>query len=155
MKSQGNGIEQTSTVAVPDCALETVLKCVAGGSFGEAVQQFNDRFTYSDNGIQLEFSEKGRLRDFFRKTREVYSDMLFELQAVRQTGDDLIGEWTLRATISEAFFGGMQRKAPILVRGASIVRVENGKISQWSDYYDGLRARRSAVSDFFTDWLEL
>jgi hypothetical protein len=38
---------------------------------------------------------------------------------------------------------------------ASVVRFENGKITQWSDYYDGLQSRRSAVAAFFTDWIEL
>ena len=31
----------------------------------------------------------------------------------------------------------------------------NGKISQWSDYYDQLRSRRYGVAARFTEWIEL
>ena len=150
-----NNVDRTVVLAVPECALETVLRCVGQGRFDEAIDQFNHHFTYNDNGIQLELSDKERLREFFKKTREVYSDLVFETQTIRHIGDDLIGEWTLRATVTDPFYGGLQRKVPILLRGASVVRLENGKITQWSDYYDGLQSRRSAVAALFTDWIEL
>ena len=67
----------------------------------------------------------------------------------------MITEWTLRATITEPFFGGLSRKVPVTIHGASVVRVENGKITRWSDYYDGLTARRTALGAYFTDWVEL
>jgi hypothetical protein len=150
-----NDVDRTAVLAGAECTLETVLRCVGEGRLDEAVNQFNDRFTFNDNGIQLEFSDKERLREFFQKTREAYSGFAIETEAIRQIRDELIGEWTLRATVTEPFFGGMQRKTPIVLRGVSVVRFENGKITQWSDYYDGLSSRRSAVAAFFTDWIEL
>jgi limonene-1,2-epoxide hydrolase len=38
--------------------------------------------------------------------------------------------------------------------GATIVRVEKGKITQWSDYYDQSSSRRMSLGAFFTDWIE-
>ena len=43
----------------------------------------------------------------------------------------------------------------VFVHGASIVRIENGKISDWADYYDVLTSRRTALASFFTEWIEL
>ena len=34
-------------------------------------------------------------------------------------------------------------------------QIKDGKISQWSDYYDELKSRRYGVAAFFTEWVEL
>ena len=60
------------------------------------------------------------------------------------SGDHVIIEWTLATTLTEPFYGGLSRKVPISLHGASIVHLENGKITDWSDYYDGLVSRRTA-----------
>ncbi|MEY2603427.1 MAG: hypothetical protein QOH31_1201, partial [Verrucomicrobiota bacterium] len=44
---------------------------------------------------------------------------------------------------------------PICVGGISVVQIKNGKISQWSDYYDQLKSRRYGVAAWFTEWIEL
>jgi hypothetical protein len=31
----------------------------------------------------------------------------------------------------------------------------NGKISQWSDYYDQLKSQRYGVAALFTEWIEI
>jgi limonene-1,2-epoxide hydrolase len=36
----------------------------------------------------------------------------------------------------------------------SIVRVDNGKIAEWDDYYDGLTSRRTALAAHFEEWIE-
>jgi hypothetical protein len=41
------------------------------------------------------------------------------------------------------------------VGGISVVQIKNGKISQWSDYYDQLKSRRYGVAAWFTEWIEL
>jgi hypothetical protein len=41
------------------------------------------------------------------------------------------------------------------LHGASIIRIENGKVSEWSDYYDGLTSRRTALAAQFEEWVEL
>ena len=38
--------------------------------------------------------------------------------------------------------------------GASVVRTENGRITSWSDYYDGLISRRTALASYFIEWVE-
>jgi hypothetical protein len=72
------------------------------------------------------------------------------------TGDRVIGEWTLRITLSEPFWGGgLTRKIPVSVHGVSILRTENGKITEWADYYDGLTSRRTALAAHFEEWIDL
>ncbi len=53
------------------------------------------------------------------------------------------------------FYGDLSRKVRVSVQGASIVRTDNGKITDWADYYDGLVSRRTALASYFTDWVEL
>jgi hypothetical protein len=43
---------------------------------------------------------------------------------------------------------------PISLPGASVVRIDSGKITDWADYYDGLTARRTALAAHFTEWVE-
>ena len=69
--------------------------------------------------------------------------------------DHVITEWTLQATLTEPFYGQLTRKVRVSLRGVSIVRTENGKITDWSDYYDGLTSRRTALASYFTEWVEL
>ena len=66
----------------------------------------------------------------------------------------MITEWTLQATLTEPFYGGLTRKVRVSVQGASIVRTHNGEITDWSDYYDGLASRRTALASYFTEWVE-
>ena len=47
------------------------------------------------------------------------------------------------------------RAVPIRVRGTSVVRIKNGKIMQWSDYYDQPTSRRHALAGCFAEWIEL
>jgi len=70
-------------------------------------------------------------------------------------GDHVVTEWTLRTTMTEPFYGGLSRKVPMSLHGASIVRIHDGKITDWSDYYDGLTSRRAALASYFTEWVEL
>jgi hypothetical protein len=66
----------------------------------------------------------------------------------------VIIEWTLQATLTEPFYGGLSQKVRVSVQGASIVRTSNGKITDWADYYDGLASRRAALASYFTEWVE-
>ena len=70
------------------------------------------------------------------------------------SGDRIIVEWTLHVTLTEPFYGGLSRKVPISLHGVSLVRTDNGRITDWSDYCDGLTARRTALDSYFTDWIE-
>jgi len=35
------------------------------------------------------------------------------------------------------------------------VQIKNGKISQWSDYYDQLKSQRYGIAGWFIEWIEL
>jgi len=95
------------------------------------------------------------LAEFFEKTREFYPDSFVQVDAIFGSGDLVIVEWTLRATLTEPFFGGHSRSVPISLHGVSIVRTDDCRITNWSDYYDGLTSRRTRLASYFTEWVEL
>ena len=115
--------------------------------------QFNDQFTFTDHALGLEFKDKERLIEFLAKTRELFPDSDRRDNTIFNSGDRVISEWTLTATKTEPFLGGRLRKVPICVRGISVVQIKNGKISQWSDYYDQLKSRRYGITAWFTEWI--
>ena len=136
----------------PDRILQTALAAWRQGNFVEAVDQFNDQFTFTDHALGLEFKDKRRLAEFLAKISEWFPDSERKVNAVFSSEDRVISEWTLTATQTEPFLGGRLRKVAICVRGISVVQIKDGKISQWSDYYDELKSRRYSVAAFFTEW---
>jgi SnoaL-like polyketide cyclase/GMC oxidoreductase len=92
--------------------------------------------------------------EFLAKICELFPDSERRDNTIFSSGDRVISEWTLTATQTEPFLGGQFRKVPICVQGISVVQIKNGKISQWSDYYDELKSRRYRVAAFFTEWIE-
>ena len=135
-------------------AVLTVLTHLKNGEIGDAIDCFAEEFRFKDHGIGLEFSEKERLAEFFQKTRGLYPDSSLQTDTTLASGDYVISEWTLRTALAEHFYGGASRKVTGSVHGVSIVRIENGKITRWSDYYDGLASRRTALASYFTEWVE-
>jgi steroid delta-isomerase-like uncharacterized protein len=142
-------------VTSPDRLLRTALTALRQGNFFEVVDQFNEQFTFTDHALDLEFKDKGRLREFLAKIREHFPDSERKANTIFSSKHCVICEWTLTATHTEPFLGGRLRKAPICVPGVSVVRIEHGKISQWSDYYDQLQSRRDSVAARFTEWIEV
>jgi steroid delta-isomerase-like uncharacterized protein len=138
-----------------DRILQTALAAWREGNLVAAIDQFNDQFTFTDHALGLEFKDKGRLTEFLAKIRELFPDSERRDNTIFSSGDRVIDEWTLTATQTEPFLGGQLRKVPICVRGISVVQIKNGKISQWSDYYDELKSRRYRLAGFFTEWVEL
>src|SRR5262249_6511263 len=98
--------------------------------------------------------DKERLTEFLAKARELFPDTRRTDHTIWSSDHGLITEWTLTATQSEPFLGGLIRKVPIRVHGMSVVQVKNGKISRWSDYYDLLTPRRHGLASWFTEWIE-
>ena len=133
----------------------TVLTHLKNGKIDEAIAGFAEEFRFNDHGIGLEFKDKERLAEFFHKTRELYPDSVLLTDTIFVGEDHVITEWTLQATLTEPFYGQLTRKVRVSLRGVSIVRTENGKITDWSDYYDGLTSRRTALASYFTEWVEL
>ena len=138
-----------------DRILQIALAAWRLGNFVEVVDQFDDQFTFTDHALGLEFKDKGRLTEFLAKIRERFPDSERRDNTLFSSGNRVITEWTLTATKTEPFLGGTLRKVPVSVQGISVVQVTNGKISEWSDYYDQLTSRRYGVTALFTEWIEL
>jgi steroid delta-isomerase-like uncharacterized protein len=145
----------SAEAASSDRILQIALAVWRQGNFVEVVDQFSDQFTFTDHALGLEFKDKGRLIEFLGKIDERFPDSERKTNAIFSSGDRVISEWTLTATQDEPFLGGRLRKVPICVQGISVVQIKNGKISQWSDYYDQLKSRRYGVAAWFTEWIEL
>jgi steroid delta-isomerase-like uncharacterized protein len=156
MNTQSTVLENASVEATaPDRILEIALTAWRQGNLVELINQFNDQFTFTDHALGLEFKDKERLTEFFAKLREHFPDSERRDNTVLSSGDRVVSEWTLTATKAEPFLDGRPRKVPINLQGISVVQIKNGKISQWSDYYDQLKSRRHGVAAFFTEWIEL
>ena len=132
-----------------------VLERLRNGRIEDAIGCFAEEFSFKDHGVDLEFRNKERLAEFFRKKRELYPDSSLQTNAIFVSGDRVISEWVLQYTIMEPFYAGLTRKLPISLTGASIARIEEGKIATWADYYDGLTSRRAALASYFTESVEL
>jgi steroid delta-isomerase-like uncharacterized protein len=156
MNRQTAVLENASAeIASSERILQAALAVWRQGNFVEFTDQFNDEFTFTDHALELEFRDKGRLTEFLAKIRELFPDSERKTNTIFSSGDRVISQWTLTATQTEPFLGGTSRKVPILVQGISVVQIKNGKINQWSDYYDQLNSRRYSVATWFTDWIEL
>ncbi len=142
-------------IAAQGGVVSTVLMHLKNGKINDATACFAEKFEFKDRGIGLEFKDRERLAEFFQKTRELYPDSSLKTDTIFVSGDHLITEWTLETTLTEPFYGKLSRRVPISLHGASVVRIENGKITDWLDYYDGLASRRTALASYFTDWVEL
>jgi steroid delta-isomerase-like uncharacterized protein len=145
---------QTDT-ATPSEVVVAVMAHLRNGEINEATAFFADSFQFNDRGLGLEFKDREGLAEFFEKIRELYPDSSSQTDRVLVSGDFVIIEWTLRTALSEPFYGGLSRKVSISLPGASVARIENGKITDWTDYYDGLTARRTALAAYFVEWVEL
>ena len=95
----------------------------------------------------LQFTNKGRLTEFFQKACEMFPDTVVELVSTFECGRKLTG-----TQIEQ--FGSRSCRFPIVLRGSTIVQVENGRVAHWSDYYDELTSRRGPLKAFFEEWIE-
>ena len=131
------------------------LSDLNNGNVDDAIAHFAEQFKFKDHGIGLEFRNKERLTEFFQKAREFYPDYVVHAERVFVSGDHVIMDWTLQTTLTEPFFGRLSRKVRVSLPGVSIIQIDNGEITDWSDYYDGRTSRRTALASFFTEWVEL
>ena len=147
--------ESAFETATSEQVVLPVLTRLDNGNIDDAIARFAEEFTFKDRGIGLEFKDKGRLTEFFQKTREYFPDSSLQVDSILMSLDHVVSEWTLHTSVTEPFYGALSRKVPILLHGVSVVRTKNGEITEWSDYYDGLTSRRTALAAYFTDWGEL
>ncbi len=147
--------ESAFETATSEQVVLPVLTRLDNGNIDDAIARFAEEFTFKDRGIGLEFKDKGRLTEFFQKTREYFPDSSLQVDSILMSLDQVVSEWTLHTSVTELFYGALSRKVQILLHGVSVVRTKNGEITEWSDYYDGLTSRRTALAAYFTDWGEL
>ena len=142
-----------SEIAIERATTEDVFVAVLGHlnnkRIHEAIDCFTDELTFKDRGTGLEFKEKERLAQFFDKTRELFPDLCVQVDALIVGADRVAGEWTLHTTVTEPFYGGLSRKVEVSLPGVSVVKTKNGLITDWSDYYDGLKSRRTSLASYF------
>ena len=156
MNTQTTTLDNPSADATtPNGILHTFLAAWWHGNVGEAADQFSDRFTFTDHALGLEFKDKERLTEFLAMTREFFPDTERTDKTICSSEDGVVSEWTLTATLSAPFLGGLMCKVPIRVQGISVVQIQNGKITRLSDYYDQQTARRYGLASRFTEWTEL
>ena len=137
---------------------EVVLNALTNlknGKTEDTIARFAREFSFKDHGLGLEFNDKDRLAEFFRKTREFYPDSFLQTDTLLLSGDHLITEWTLQTMVTKPFYGQLTRRVRVSLLGVSIVRTECSLITDWADYYDGLTSRRTALASHFTEWREL
>jgi len=134
--------------------LQSVLAALNQGEISNAVDRFDDHFTFTDHALDLAFTHKERLVKFFQQSRELFPDTMVEVDSTFQCGEYTIAEWKLTATQTVPYDGSSTLRVPISVRGTSIVRCENGRVTQWSDYYDQTRSRRFSLAAMFAEGIE-
>src|SRR5215468_12222411 len=134
----------TTAVIGPQYILQSVLTALSNGKISDALDQFDDDFTFNDHALGLEITDKRRLREFFQKSRELFPDTVVKVVSTFESGDHVIAEWKLSATQTVSYW--IQLQVPISVRGVSIAEIENGRITHWSDYYDEKTSRRMTLA---------
>ena len=147
------GDQDSTWVDSPRSILQSAMAALDDGRVAEVVARFDEQFKFNDHGLGLEFTEKARLTEFFEKSRELFPDTVLEVISLFEKPDHAIAEWKLTATQTLSY-ASIKFRIPIDIPGCTIVRVENAKIAQWSDYYDQSSSRRMNLAGFFTEWVE-
>jgi len=140
---------ESTIVTTPRHILQSALDALREGNISEVLEQFADHFTFNDHTLTLEFTDKQRLREFFEKSRELFPDTAPEIVSLFEDGNHAIAQWKLSATQTVPY-GSISHRFPIFLFGATIVRVENEKIVQWSEHHDPSSSRRMSLPAFFT-----
>jgi hypothetical protein len=134
---------------------QKALAALAEGDINQALNQFGDQFTFTDAALGLEFKEKDQLLEYFGKIRKFFPDSKRTDHTPLSVGEAIVSKWTLTATQSEPFAYGRFLKVNIEAHGVSVVRVSDGSIVEWSEYYDQVRSRRYRLAGQFGDWCEI
>src|SRR5262245_40672382 len=147
-------IDRPSSRAVTSVdVLQSMFDALNQRNIAGALDQFAEAFSFKDNALAIEFTDKERLTEFFQKSFELFPDTAVELVSTFECGDYAIAEWKLTATQTEGF-GSQRYRFPIVLRGSTIVQTKNGRAVRWSDYYDQLTSRRVRLGAFFEEWVE-
>jgi hypothetical protein len=130
------------------------LTRLKNGEIEDAIAGFAEEFCFIDRGLGLEFNDRERLREFLQKERELYPNSSFQTKNIVVAEDHFIAQWLLEYTIKVPFYGNILRDFPVSLHGISIIRISKGKVTEWSDYYDGLTSGRTDLKSCFTEWID-
>jgi ketosteroid isomerase-like protein len=148
VQTYGNAV--SAHVATPKYLVRAVLAALSQGNISEAVDKFDNHFTFNDRALGLELAEKGRLTAFFKKSRELFPYAAIQVVSAYESGDSAFAEWKLTATWP-TYYISVPVHLPISLSGASIARVGNGRIVTWSDYYDEKTSKRLTLASSFLE----
>lgn len=140
-------------VSTPAHILESILAALNQGKVSEVADQFDDHFTFIDHALDIGFTDKDHLIEFFHKSREFFPDGAVEVDSGFACGDHAIATWKFTATQTESY-GSRHYRFPIVVEGLTLISVKNGRVVRWSDYYDRMTSRRVVLASFFKKWIE-
>ena len=99
----------------------------------EVVEPFDDRFTFTDHALAIEFTDKERLTEFLHKSRELFPDTALEVVSIFESGDYAIDEWKPTATQTVPY-GSISYRSRILLPGSTMVRIENRRLRETAKY---------------------
>ena len=139
--------------STPQHIVRSVLAALSQREISVAIDQFDEHFTFNDRALGLEFSDKGHLREYFVKVRELFPDTAIEVVSSFESGYYAFAEWKVTATRPTSY-GSVKLRLPISLPGASIARIQRGRIRYWSDYYDQKTSMRLTLASFFVEWIE-
>lgn len=134
--------------------LQSMLAALSAAKIAEFVEGFGDHFTFTDHALNLQFTDKWRLSEFLKKSRDQFPDANVEVVSTFEGGNNAIAEWRVTATETGGY-GSMQIRLPVSFSGISIAQFRNERIVRWTDYYDQGKSRRAGLAAYFTDWVEL
>ena len=78
--------DESAIVNTPQQILQSALAALHEGNISEALEQFADHFTFKDQTLTLEFTDKLRLTEFFERSRELFPDTTLEIVSVFDRG---------------------------------------------------------------------
>jgi hypothetical protein len=107
----------TLGVEINEQILRCVLKALNEGRIADAIAQFDDHFSFNDHALDLEFTQKERLSQFFDKLRELFADSHVEVESISECGDHVIAKWKLTASQNQDHGGYGRRRARISLEG--------------------------------------
>jgi len=76
---------RSSRTKTPECVLQSMLLALNEGRIFSVVGEFDDQFMFTDHALDLEFTDRPNLADFFQKSPELFPDAVVDLSAASLT----------------------------------------------------------------------
>lgn len=87
MRTSSINADELVGASTPAHTLKSIMDALNQGKVSEVADQFDDRFTFKDHALDIEFTDKKRLIEFFRKSRESFPDSAVEVESTFACGD--------------------------------------------------------------------